>query len=103
MRSVEVMRLRFDSCMRQRRKARGLHVNHAILILEGAFDEKKLAARHYQAVLFINIRRHDDIRDSRLIFHGDKNETLRGPWALARDDAAGRAHKHAVAAVAQVF
>jgi len=56
-----------------------------------------------KAVLFINIRRHDDIRDSRLIFHGDKNETLRGPWALARDDAAGRAHKHAVAAVAQVF
>ena len=56
MRSVEVMRLRFDSCMRQRRKARGLHVNHAILILQRAFDEKKLAPRHHQAVAFVNIR-----------------------------------------------
>jgi len=81
MRSVEVMRLRFDSCMRQRRKARGLYVNHVILILQRPFDKKKLAARDYQAVLFINIRRHDHVGDSRLVFHGDKNETLRGPWA----------------------
>jgi hypothetical protein len=47
------VRSHFKAAVCERRQPRDLHVNHTILILQRAFDKKKLASRHYQAEAFI--------------------------------------------------
>ena len=81
-----------------RAQANGLHVDHAILILQRTFRYDEFASRHYQALPLIEVRRHDDIRDSGLIFHRDEDETLGSTRTLPCDDETGRRYEFAVPA-----
>ena len=55
--SVEVMRADRQRLIRKGSKARGLHMDHAILILQWTFDEEESAAGHDQALPLIEIGR----------------------------------------------
>ena len=99
---MKVVRAYINAGMRKWRQPRGLHVNHSVLILQRALNQQKLAARDHQAVALVNIGSHDHVGDAGFIFHREKDESLRGSRPLPGDHAAGRAHKHAVAAIAQI-
>jgi hypothetical protein len=55
------MRLQLERTVRECQEPGGLHVNHAILILEWPFDQQKFAMRDQQAVAVVEIRCDDDI------------------------------------------
>lgn len=87
---MEVVRPHLYAVVGQRRKPRRLYVDHAVLILQCPFYKKKPAARHHQAVALVHVRRHDHVGDSRFVFHGDEDESLRRSWATSYTDQEGR-------------
>ena len=85
------MRLQLERTVREGKEPGGLHVNHAILILEWPFDQQKFAARDQQAVAVVEIRCDDDISDAGFVFHGKEDEAFGCARALASNDAASGA------------
>src|SRR5215472_6788316 len=100
-RSVEIMRPDFQGTVRQSTQARRLYMNHIVLVLERALDEKELAACHYQPVTFIEVRCDDHVCNSRLIFHGDEDEAFGSARSLPRNNATGCTYKFAILASSQ--
>src|ERR1700733_13001947 len=102
-RSVKIMRLQLERTVRECKEPGGLHVNHAILILEWPFDQQKFATRDQQAVAVVKIRRDDDIGDASFVFQGKEDEAFGCARALASNDAASGAHEVSVLSGAQFF
>jgi len=77
-------------------------VDDTVLILERAFNQKKTAARDDHAVTLEDVWSKDYICDAGFVFQREKDESLGGARALARDDASGDAYGGAILAVQQV-
>src|ERR1035437_2794361 len=78
-------------------------MNHAILVLQHALRQKKLAANNDHALPFIEIGRNDNIRNSGLVFHREEDKAFGGARTLARNHAPRRAYKFPVLAAPEFF
>ena len=67
-----------------------LHRNHALLILQHAFQQQKLFRLNHNAVLLQHIGRDDRIADSGFIFQAEEDEAFGCARPLPRDHASGR-------------
>src|ERR1700676_3367343 len=97
------MRAHVRACDVNLRQSLCLDVNHALLVLERAFDEEKAAACSIHAVLFKHVGCQNYIRDSRFVLHGEKHESLRRSWPLQRNYATDNANILAVRAVSKAI
>src|SRR6185437_16988454 len=86
----------------ERLEARRFHVNHSVLILQGAFSDDELAPRHHQPVPLVQVWRDNYIGNAGLILHGNKDETTRSTGTLAGNDTSCSAHEAAVGYVLQL-
>ena len=77
------------------------HMNHAILILQGSFDNQEFAARDNQTLPLIQVGRDDDIGNAGFIFHREEDETLCRAGPLPRNDAARCPHELPILLFAQ--
>ena len=69
----------------------GFDVDHAVLILKDAFNQKESIARDCDAVLLEGVGRKDDVGDAGFVFEGEKDEALGSARALAGNHTAGDA------------
>src|ERR1700754_407820 len=76
-------------------------MDHTVLVLENPFDGQKLATRNSEAVTVIEIWCNDHIRNTRLVFHRDKDKPFGGSRALPRDHASCCFDKFPILAMSQ--
>jgi hypothetical protein len=86
---MEIVRPHFEITESQWLYPFSLDMDYAVLILQRSLDQNKFAACDDNALPLIKIGSHDDIRNTCLILHRNKDETFRSPWTLPRNDTAG--------------
>jgi len=83
---MKIMRAQFHHTIEQRNEPRRLHMNYPILILQNALRQQKLASHDGQPLPFVEIGRHDDVRNAGFIFHREEDKTLGRTGPLACND-----------------
>ena len=65
---VKIVRANIHACNIERQKYMGLHMDHAVLVLQRSLNAQKAVAGHDRAVALEYIGRQNDIGDARLVF-----------------------------------
>src|ERR1035437_1447510 len=89
--SMKVVRTDFNIGDVQGSNELGLDVEHAVLVLERAFDTHETAARDHDAILLKHVGCEDDVGNACFILKGQENEALGGAWAWSCDDTTSNA------------
>ena len=71
----------------------GFDGDHAVLVLQNAFNYEKWIVHDDGVIFFEKLRRDDDVRDAGFIFEAQEYESFRGARALANDNRAAYAHQ----------
>src|SRR5262249_23924442 len=70
----------------------GDNVNHDAFALNPTAHQQELRCHHDSVVRLEDLRPDDDIHDARLVFEGEKDDTLRSPRALSHQNESCHGH-----------
>ncbi len=70
----------------------GDDVDHLLVTLEPAADERERRRSHGQAAALVDRRRHDHVHHPELVLEQHEDDALGRRWALASDDQTGHPH-----------